>query len=241
MPSPGLTSPLRKHRGIVLPSVLWIAVLTIAVAVNYASSVGTNTRAADNIKTAALVRYDAIAGIYVGIDHLLANRTNRANPESNLQLAINGNHVAIEIRRETDKTAVNNADSDELRLRLVEAGLDQAQARVLAARIVDWRDPDHETQAGGLEDAGYFAAGKPYGAKDRPLADLTELGLMMDLDNRVIDQFHDHFTLFSLTAGGSYTVTARTRDAAGNESHATSAVVQLGSARDRPYQIIRWR
>jgi len=222
----------------VLPSVLWMTMLMIVVAVNYASSVGTNTRAADNIKLAALARYDAIAGIYVGIEHLLANR---ANPESNLQLEINDNRVEIEIRREAGKTAINTAGSDELRARLVEAGLDIETARLLAARIVDWRDSDHETQALGMEDAGYFAAGKTYGAKDMPIADLAELGLIMDLDHRVIDRLHEHFTLSTLTAGSRYTVTALTRDAQGNELQVSSAVVHLGTVRDRPYQIVRWR
>ena len=238
MSRPGRTAPFRKHRGIVLPSVLWIAVLTIAVAVNYASSVGMNTRATDNIRTASLARYDAIAGVYVGIEHLLANRR---NPEPNLQLAINGNSVDIEIRHEAQKTPVNTADGDELRLRLVEVGLDINQARALAARIVDWRDHDHEAQVLGMEDAGYYAAGKAYGAKDGPIEDLVELGLIMDMDDGVIDKLHDHLTLSSLTAGSRYTVTARTRDAGGHESHVTSAVVHLGSVHNRPYQIVGWR
>lgn len=221
-----------------LPSVLWITVLSIVVAVNYASSVGTNTRATDNIKTAALARYDAIAGIYVGIEHLL---TNRANPAPDLQLSINDNSVEIEIRSEARKTAINQASGDELRLRLVEAGLDIEQARVLAARIVDWRDRDHEAEAHGMEDAGYFAEGKPYGAKDMPISDLAELGLIMDIDHRVTAKLYDHFTLSALTAGSRYTITSRTADAQGNESHVTSAVVHLGTLRNRPYQIVRWR
>ena len=231
-------APFRKLRGIVLPSVLWITVLTIVVAVNYATSVGTSTRAADNIKMAALARYDAISGVYVGIEHLLANR---ANPDPNLQLEINGNSVEIEIRHEAQKTGINAAGSDELHLRLVEAGLDIGTARVLAARIVDWRDRDHDAQARGMEDAGYIADGKPYGAKDRPIADLVELGLIMDIDRHVIEKLSDYFTVSSRTAGSRYSVTARTRDAQGNQSHITRAVVHLGTRRNRPYQIIKWQ
>lgn len=225
----------------VLPSVLWITLLMIVVAVNYASSVGTNTRAADNIKLADLARYDAIAGIYVGIEHLLTNRAIRANPDSSLQLAINGNNVEIEIRHEANKTAINTAGNDELRARLAEAGLDNETASMLAARIIDWRDRDHDTRALGMEDAGYLAAGKTYGAKDGPIADLVELGLIMDIDRGVAEKLHDHFTLASLTAGSRYTVTALTRDAQGNELFVSSAVVHLGAVRDRPYQIIKWR
>jgi general secretion pathway protein K len=231
-------APFRKLRGIVLPSVLWITILTIVVAVNYATSVGTSTRAVDNIKMAALARYDAISGVYVGIQHLLANR---ANPAPNLQLAINGNIVEIEIQHEALKTGIDTAGSDELRLRLVEAGLDIGSARVLAARIVDWRDRDHDPQARGMEDAGYFAEGKPYGAKDMSIADLVELGLIMDIDRRVVEKLSDHFTLSSLTAGSRYSVIARARDAQGNASHVTSALVHLGTLRNRPYQIIKWR
>lgn len=227
-----------RSRGIVLPSILWIAILAIVVAANYATSVRLNTRAADNIKMAALARYDAIAGIYVGIEHLLAHRP---GDNSDLQLEINGNTVDVEIRPERLKTDINAASRDELLRTFGEAGIDSALSMALAARVVDWRDRDGTTQAHGMEDDEYFAAGKPYGAKDMPISDLLELALMAEVEPREIRMLADYFTVYSYAAGTRFTLTASAHDARGKRLHVTSAVVQIGALRDRPYQIIKWR
>jgi general secretion pathway protein K len=222
----------------VLPSVLWITILTIAVAVNYASAVQLNTRAADNIKTSTLARYDAISGIYVAIERLLSNPS---SGDSSLQLEINGNTVSVEISRESLKTSLNSASADELDIAFIEAGVDSTLARSLAARVVDWRDGNHSAQALGMEDADYIGNGKPYGAKDRPITDLVELLLMADIDPRLFRNLADYVTVYPTFVGNRFTLTARTRDVHGNQSFVTSAIVQLGNQRKKPYRIIKWQ
>lgn len=229
---------INRHRGIVLPSVLWITILTIVVAVNYASAVRLNTRTADNIKTSTLARYDAISGIYIALDRLLSN-----TPGANTiyQLEINENTVDIEVRPESMKTNLNTAQVDEIRRTFIEAGVDAGMARTLAARVIDWRDHDHSSQAYGMEDADYFGKDKPYGAKDMKFEDLAELLLIADIDRRLFIRLPDYFTIYSPLARRIYTLTARTSDADGKKSYMTRAIVQVTRQRNRPYRVLKWQ
>lgn len=238
MSSPAHPIKIRQIRGVVLPSVMWIALLSMVVAVNYASAVQLNIRATDNIQQSMLARHDAISGIYIGIERLLSNP---ANGDTGLQLKINDNSVTVEISRESLKTNLNSASDDELHDAFVEAGIETELARLLAARVADWRDSDHSTRSNGREDADYFASGKPYGARDLPFGDLVELLQIANIDTRLYSRLGKYFTVYPAYASGRYTLTARVRNAEGNQAFVTSAVVQLGNNRRTPYRIIKWQ
>ena len=229
---------ISRQRGIVLPSVLWITILTIVVAVNYASAVQLNTRTADNIKTSTLAKYDAISGIYLALDRLLSSP---ASADADYRIEFNGNTVDIAIRPEKTKTSLNEASVDELRDTFSEAGVDAALATTLAARVIDWRDRDHISQAYGMEDAGYFDSGKPYGAKDARIEDLVELLLMADIDARLFKSLAERVTIYSSMSPRLYTVTARVRDGEGRQAYVTQATVHISGQRKRPYRILKWQ
>ena len=227
-----------RQRGIVLPSVLWITILTIVVAVNYASDVQLNTRTADNMKTSTLARYDAISGIYLALDRLLLER---ASADVDYQVELNGNTVGIGIRPENTKTSLNDANIDELRETFGRAGVEAAMAMTLAARVIDWRDHDHSTRAYGMEDAGYYASGKPYGARDARIEDLVELLLMADIDPQLFKTLAQHVTIYSPRSPRLYSVTARVRDSQGKQSYVTQATVQITGQPRKPYRILKWQ
>ena len=169
----------RQH-GMVLPTVLWISLLAITVGVGYASSVHLSTRSADNIKTAMLLKYDAISGIYLALDQLLAKPVLETTRYS---LEFNGSELDVVVTPGSAKTNVNTASADKIRAAITDAGIDAATARLLAARIVDWRDRDHDLQPQGMEDAQYYAAGRGYGARDGRIEDLSELLLLADIEH----------------------------------------------------------
>jgi len=229
---------INRQRGIVLPSVLWITILTIVVAVNYASAVQLNTRTADNIKTSTLAKYDAISGIYLALDRLLSSP---ANADVDYRIELNGNTVSIAIRPESTKTSLNEASVDALRETFSEAGVEAAMATTLAARVIDWRDRDHSTRAYGMEDAEYFDSGKPYGARDSRIEDLVELLLMADIDPQLFRSLAEHVTIYSSMSPRLYTVTAGVHDRQGKQSYVTQATVQITGQRRRPYRILKWQ
>jgi general secretion pathway protein K len=229
---------IKHSRGIVLPSVLWITILSIVIAVNYASAVQLNTRTADNIKTSTLARYDAISGIYLALDRLLSNP---ASANQTFRLELNGNTVDVEVRPESRKISLNEVSIDKIRGTFIEAGADPEFARTLAARVIDWRDGDKSTQAYGMEDAGYYDSGKPYGAKDSRIEDLVELLLMADIDPQLFKTLADHVTVYSSRIPRLYTLTSRAHDVHGKPTYVTRAIVRVTYQRSRPYRILKWQ
>ncbi len=95
-----------------LPTVLWISVLAITVGVSYASSVHLGTRSADNIKTALLLKYDAISGVYLALDQLLARPVRET---TRYRLEFNGSDLDIVVTPGNAMTNVNSASADEIR------------------------------------------------------------------------------------------------------------------------------
>lgn len=227
-----------RNRGIVLPSVLWITILMIVVAVNYASAVQLNIRATDNMKTSTMLKFDAISGIYVALERLLSNPPGE---NTHYQLEINSNPVDIEVSPEALKINLNIASNDAIREGFIDAGIDPEAARVIAARVIDWRDLNHSLQPYGMEDAGYFADAKEYGAKDDRIEDLSELLLIADIDRDVFSRLSDHFTLYKRAARKIYTLTARASRSSGEKSYVTTAIVQITRHPRKPYRILKWQ
>ena len=229
---------ISNKRGMVLPSVLWITMLTIVIATNYASAVHLNTRAVDNIKTATLLKYDSISGVYLALERLLAGGSSN---NMKYAIAMNNNRVEIEIRPENMKTSLNEADARKLRATFIGAGINPDIAETLADRVIDWRDPDHFAQLNGMEDNGYFSNGKNYGAKDKGFEDLVELLLIADIDAALFRRLSEYFTIYGKGARKIYTLTSRASNPAGDKAYVVEAVVQLTRESGHPYRVLKWQ
>jgi general secretion pathway protein K len=232
------TCKFEQHgqRGLVLPTVLWISVLAITVGVSYASSVHLGTRSADNIKTALLLKYDAISGVYLALDQLLT----KPIPETTrYRLTFNGSDLDIVVTPEQTKTNVNTASADEIRSAITDAGIDAGTARVLAARIIDWRDRDHDLQPQGMEDAQYRAAGLGYGAKDSRIDDLSELLLLADIEREAFTGLSRRLTIYGGGAYRIYSISVTSSRGGGGPIFITRAIVQA-TGLNKTYQILKW-
>ena len=225
-----------KQRGLVLPTVLWIAVLAITVGVSYASSVHLGTRSADNIKSSMLLKYDAISGVYLALDRLLARPISES---TRYRLEFNGSDLDIVVTPEHTKTSVNSASAGEIRDAIVDAGIDVGTARQLAARIVDWRDPDHDLQPLGMEDAQYHAAGRGYGAKDSLIEDLSELLLLADIERDAFIGLSRRLTIYSGGTHRIYSISVTSSRGGRGPIFVTRAIVQVTGLHES-YQILKW-
>lgn len=90
--------------------------------------------------------------------------------------------VELQVREESAKVDINQADSTLLAALMRQLGLAPARANALAAAIVDWRDSDQLAQPGGAEGAHYQAAGLPYGPADDAFQGLEELRRVLGMD-----------------------------------------------------------
>jgi len=226
----------KRQHGLVLPTVLWIAILAITVGVSYASSVHLGTRSADNIKTALLLKYDAISGVYLSIDRLLARPIDETQ---RYRLKFNGSDLEVEVSPERAKTNVNTASIGIIHDAIIDAGIDAGTARTLAARIIDWRDRDHSLQPQGMEDEQYRAAERGYGAKDSRLDDLSELLLIADIEREAFTSLSRRLTIYVGAAHQVYSITVTSSRGGNEQIFVTRAIVQLGAA-DKPYRILKW-
>jgi type II secretory pathway component PulK len=90
--------------------------------------------------------------------------------------------VDYEVRAvdETGKIAINAREVDEVVLgRILEnLGYDEADSRVVADSIMDWRDEDDLHRDNGAEDDYYEALPRPYSCKDAPFDSIEELLLV---------------------------------------------------------------
>ena len=229
---------LNQSRGIVLPSVLWITILTIVVAVNYASAVHVNTRATDNIKTSMMLKYDATSGIYLALDRLLSDPSNK---NTRFRVSINNSIVEVEVKPENLKTDLNSATEAEIRTAFIDTGIDSGESEILAARVIDWRDRDSLARPNGMEDTDYFNSNRKYGAKDGRIEDLVELLLIADIERNIFRRLTNDFTVYSKSAGKIYTLTAWTGRPTGEKSYVSTAIVQITRQRLRPYRILKWQ
>lgn len=230
-------SSMQKSSGVILPTVLWITVLTIVIASNYASDVNINTNVAGNIKSATLLKHDSISGFYVALQKLLSG--DKSNT-SQYELQINNSRVNIDIRPENQKTDVNSANDRELTDAFKNAGLISEIAQILADRVIDWRDGDSSKLLHGMEDRDYEKIGKDYGAKDSRIEDLVEILLIADLDPDVFSQLSNHFTVYDKRVGKLYTLTSTATSESDDKSYMISALIQLTYQSDRPYRIVKW-
>ena len=238
MPELVKTISINNNRGMVLPSVLWITMLTMVIATNYASAVHLNTRAVDNIKTATLLKYDSISGVYLALERLLAGGSSN---NMKYVISVNNNRVEIEIRPENMKTSLNQADARKLRATFIGAGMNPDIAETLADRVIDWRDPDHSAQLNGMEDNGYFSNGKNYGAKDKGFEDLVELLLIADIDAALFRRLSEYFTIYGKGTEKIFTLTSRASNPAGDRAYVAEAVVQLTYRSNHPYRVLKWQ
>lgn len=225
-----------RQRGMVLPTVLWISLLAITVGVSYASSVHLSTRSADNIKTSMLLKYDAISGVYLALDQLLARPVRET---TRYRLEFNGSDLDIVVTPSNAQTNVNTASADEIRAAILDAGIDAATARLLAARIVDWRDRDHDTQPQGMEDEQYYAAGRGYGARDGRIEDLSELLLIADIERDAFIALSSRLSIYGGGIGQIYSISVTSSRGGEGPIFATRLIVQaLGRT---SYHILKWQ
>ena len=209
-----------RQRGMVLPTVLWISLLAITVGVSYASSVHLSTRSADNIKTSMLLKYDAISGVYLALDQLLARPVRET---TRYRLEFNGSDLDIVV---TPSNAHTNV-------------IDAATARLLAARIVDWRDRDHDTQPQGMEDEQYYAAGRGYGARDGRIEDLSELLLIADIERDAFIALSSRLSIYGGGIGQIYSISVTSSRGGQGPIFATRLIVQaLGRS---SYHLLKWQ
>lgn len=184
----GLTSSNeRGQRGVALIAVLWALVLLALIAATVLKESRTQSRLARNLLEAARAEALADAGVHRAMAGL-AKPVSAGGWRSDgtvYSWTVEGADVRIRIEDEGGKFDLNRIGGVALRNLFLAAGVPAEAAGPLADSIEDFRDSDDERRPEGAEDEDYLAAGRSYGAKDRPFEALEELHQVLGMTRSI--------------------------------------------------------
>lgn len=180
--------------------VLWLMVLMIGLIGLFALSSRTESLQGHLLASGTQARYQAEAGVELAAAKMAHIEPElRWVPDDRVQhLRFEDADLTIRVLDESGKVDLNVAGPDVLEGLFEAVGVDPIKARALAGAIQDWRDEDDLLMPeGGAEDPQYAAAGRPYGAKDRPFETVSELQQVLGMDSELYQKVAPHLTVLT--------------------------------------------
>jgi len=98
---------------------------------------------------------------------------------------------------EGGKVDLNTASPEVLQALFQATGMPQAQAQILAGRVVDWRNPVNLVGAADSGRTAYAAAGRDYGPRNAPFASVEELQMVLGMTPALYRQLAGVITIWS--------------------------------------------
>lgn len=152
----------RRQGGIALVLVLWILILLTVTTGAFALMARMDQLEANQLLSGTKARFWAEAGLNLAVVQL-------REPEDELRLIADGRPYATEFEGvlievsatdERGKLDINAASEATWAILFTNHGMDPADAELLAARVMDWRDPDTTERVNGAEEDAYLAEGE---------------------------------------------------------------------------------
>ena len=185
--STGSPAPPTSQRGVALVMVLWILLLVTIVTGAYTLMARMDQLEAHTVLAGTQARLAAEAGMNLAIMSLQdPDETTRLVPDGRpYQMLYQGVAVEVQVTDERGKLDINSTDEQTLLTLLTGNGVEDADAILLAAAIMDWKDPDELERPDGAELQTYESAGLGISPGNRPFIMTEELlqvlGMSWDL------------------------------------------------------------
>jgi general secretion pathway protein K len=186
---------LCNQRGSVLLAVLFLAGL-LGIFAAVASSV-MNAAADSSRSFAEGIRADA--AMHSAIEYIVARTGSGLQDAVGTAIVdVGPAKVVVSVRDEASRIDLNFAPPELLAGIFQQVGVSAENARIYAARIVDWRDADDDISPnGGAERGAYRAAGRVDGPRNGPFLHVAELVLVLDLPSRAAAAVAPYVTVAS--------------------------------------------
>ena len=187
-----------RERGIALVGVLCIVSLLTVLAVGALEATRRYGQLAHRSFEAAQASELADSAIRLAILELTApaTQTAAAAPPTTVNVQVFGQPIAVQLEREAQRVDLNAVDEGVLAAALDGKGMDEADARILAARIVDWRDTDDAASVHGAERTEYRRANRSSGPRNGAFENVSELRQILGAE-ALTDEVLDAFTVYS--------------------------------------------
>jgi general secretion pathway protein K len=105
--------------------------------------------------------------------------------------------IEVQVTDERGKVDINRADEETLARLFVSNGMEENDAVLLAAAVLDWTDPDDLVRPNGAEMAEYSSAGFSGGPANRPFIMTEELLQVMGLPWELYEKMELGLTVWS--------------------------------------------
>jgi general secretion pathway protein K len=167
--------------------VLWILLLVTISTSAYTLMARMDQLEAHTVLSGTQARMAAEAGMNLAVLSLRdPDETTRLVPDGrSYRFQYRGVVVEVQVTDERGKLDINASDEQTLFTLLTGNGLEEADAVLLAAAIMDWKDPDEMERPDGAELDTYESAGLAVGPGNRPFIMTEELlqviGMSWDL------------------------------------------------------------
>ncbi len=186
----------RVDSGFVLVAVLWI-LAALAMLASIYSSYALNTAVAshmsdDRLQAEASVR----AGIEMTAFQQLAVREQVRPSQGAFSVRVGRTSVAVRYRSEAARVDLNAAPADLLAGLFAAVGVDPANAKTFADRVIGWRTRA-AANADSKEAKLYAAMRVPYPPGQAPFEECLELSLLPGLPRPVVERLLPFVTVFS--------------------------------------------
>ncbi len=192
----------RAEKGVALVLVLWILVLVTVATSAYALMARMDQLEANALLSGTRARLHAEAAI-----NLMAVRLR--DPDDFTRPIADGrpyfqrideSEIEIRITDERGKLDINSAEEDTLFTMFVNHGLEPSEAELLAAAMLDWRDPDDIERVNGAELDAYLDAGLAVGPANRPFMLTEELLQVLGMPYELYRKMEPGITVYSKAA-----------------------------------------
>ena len=188
----------RRQRGIALVLVLWLTVLLTIASGAFALMARVDQLEANALLSGTQARMIAEAGIHLTAV-ALRDPDDLTRPVADgrvYQQYLDGALLEVSITDERGKLDINAADELTLATLFLNNGLDQEQAELLAAAVMDWTDKDELERVNGAELDTYLDAGLALGPANRPFMMVDELlqvlGMTYELYRKILPGISVH-------------------------------------------------
>lgn len=190
-----------RQRGVALVLVLWILLLVTISTGAYTLMARMDQLEAHTVLSGTRARMAAEAGMNLAVLALRdPDETTRIVPDGRPYfLDFQGILVEVQVTDERGKLDINATNEQTLWQMLTGHGLEQADAVLLAAAIMDWSDPDDIERAHGAELGSYEAAGLAVGPGNRSFIMIEELLQVLGMPWELFSRMAPGLTVFSKT------------------------------------------
>ena len=238
------------EKGIALVMVLWLMVLLVALASQFALSARTGLETVRNLKEDREAYFLAYAGIQMAIKEIVADSQYHFYTEdrqlrlasalydgdysSRKEIALGDGLVSYSIRDESAKLNLNRLAADESRLRfflqvLYPEGEEWTDGVVDS--ILDWVDADDDHKINGAESDYYQRLQPPYASKNGAFYTLSELKKVKGITDEIFAKLSRFLTVYPANSVNVNTATGEVLLAGGMPEDEVALIMEERAAK----------